>query len=295
MDNEKITSIKGVTKILDQMGLKPNKKFGQNFLIDENIIEKIAEKSNITKEDNILEIGPGLGALTERLLQSDAKKVVSVEIDHGFAEHLRNRFSHLEKFQLVEQDFLSLDIQSFLQEVFQGEPFKLVANLPYNITTPILMTFLEHDVPIKKAMVMLQKEVGERINAEPGTKKYGSLTVAIRYKAKASVMTLVPAGCFYPSPNVDSMVLELDFYETPAVSVKNRTIFTEVVRGAFNQRRKTLVNSLSGSPYLTGLSKEEFQMILTKAGLAPDIRGEKLSILQFAHLSDCIEEYLLQK
>ncbi len=295
MEKHKNTGLRGVTTILHEMGLSPNKRFGQNFLIDENIITKIVEEGQLTEEDNVLEIGPGLGALTEKLIASKAKKIVSVEIDHGFADFLRDRYAEEEKFILVEMDFLKLDVPSFVEEVFHGEPFKVIANLPYNITTPILMTFLENDVPIQKAMVMVQKEVGERIYAKPATKKYGSLTVAIGFKADSRIALTVPASCFFPPPNVDSMVVALDFREGGKYPVHHHGIFTETLRAAFHQRRKTLLNSVSSSPYLKSLTKEDISAVFQKEGIQPTLRGETLTIEQFVNLSNAFACVIEQK
>jgi len=275
-----------VKRELERAGFAPNKKLGQNFLVDDNMLKKIVREAKIEPGENVLEIGPGLGALTGALLESPLKKLVSVEIDRGYAGLLREKFAGEDRFQLVESDFLKLDAESFLEEVFQGEPFLLVANLPYQVTTPVLMTFLDKDVPIKRAYVMVQKEVGERVNAEPGSKKYGALTVNIALKAVPSQVVAVPASCFYPAPKVDSMVLGLDFEKKERPYLKDEELYHRIVKASFQERRKTMVNGLTHS----GFDKEKVLSALETMGKPATLRGEVLSAAEFAELANLLAE-----
>ena len=261
------------------------KKFGQNFLIDKNVLEKILRAAEITREDCVLEIGPGIGTMTQ-LLAERAGKVVAVEIDRNLIPILEETLSPYSNVTVINEDILKLDVEEAIRVRGEGRPVKVVANLPYYITTPIIMSLLEGGAPLESITVMVQKEVADRMQAGPGTKDYGALSLAVQYYAKPEVVANVPPNCFIPRPNVGSAVVRMDRYGTPPVQVEERKLFA-IIRAAFNQRRKTLANSLGNAGEL-GISKERTGEALERMGLPVTVRGEALSLEQFAELSNLL-------
>ena len=259
------------------------KKFGQNFLIDSHVLRKIIAGAGVTGEDMVLEIGPGIGTMTQYLAEA-AREVVAVEIDRNLIPILGETLRDYPNVTVINDDILKLDICALAQEHNGGRPIKVVANLPYYITTPIIMGLFESHVPIDNVTVMVQKEVARRMEAMPGTKDYGALSVAVQYYASPYIVANVPCNCFMPRPNVDSAVIRLTCHEKPPVAVDDEHLMFRIVRAAFNQRRKTLVNALSNSPELE-LSKAQIQEALEEMGLSPTVRGEALTLEQFAQLA----------
>lgn len=274
-------------EILDKFGLAAKKRFGQNFLIDANVLEKIVRSAGITKEDTVLEIGPGIGTLTQYLCEN-AGKVICVEIDSSMIPVLEYTLSDYDNVSVINEDVLKVDINELLKE--NGiESIKVVANLPYYITTPIIMGLLEKDVPIESITVMIQKEVAERMQVGPGSKDYGALSLAVAFYSDAEVKMTVSPNCFIPRPNVDSSVIRLDKLKEPRVKVNNKEEMFRIIKGAFEQRRKTLVNALShSSAYKTDKSKIEEALV--RMGKNVNIRGEELKLEEFALLSDILGE-----
>jgi 16S rRNA (adenine1518-N6/adenine1519-N6)-dimethyltransferase len=275
-------------EILEKYGFTFKKSLGQNFLIDPNILRKIVEHACLTKETGVIEIGPGIGALTEYLARHSAK-VVAYEIDRRLFPILEDTLSAYDNVRLIHEDVLKADLQAMIRKEFSGlNDLMVVANLPYYVTTPIIFKLLEENLPIRGIVVMLQKEVADRISARPGTKDYGSLSIMIQYYTKAKTAMIVPKSVFMPQPNVDSAVVEMRLREKPAVAVKNEPFFFQVVKMCFAQRRKTVMNNLiSGWP--DGKSKKP-QILegLKNAGIDPGRRGETLSIEEFGILSDAL-------
>lgn len=274
--------------VLNKYNFSFSKSLGQNFLTDQNILDKIVSGSGIDKSTNVLEIGPGAGTLTRELCLN-AKKVTAVEIDKTLIPILNDVMSDFDNFNLINSDILELNINEFINNEFGGESFVVVANLPYYITTPIIMNFLESGLPVKSMTLMIQKEVAARILAKPGTKDYGALSVAVRFYADSAVICMASPHCFTPQPKVTSTVINLRIYEKPKYEVNNKEQFFQIVKSIFSQRRKTLVNSLSGSPYMN-LSKEKIIEALEKMKLNDKIRGEKLSIEQIIELTNIIDD-----
>ncbi len=260
------------------------KRFGQNFLIDDHVINKILRAADITKEDTVLEVGPGIGTLTQYLAEA-AGKVYAVEIDKNLIPILEDTLSEYENVTVINEDILKVDIPALVGE--GGARLKVVANLPYYITTPIIMGLLEKHVPVASITVMVQKEVADRMQASPGTKDYGALSLAVQYYAEAYIAANVPPNCFIPRPNVGSAVIRLTLHNEPPVSVKNEAHMFSLIRASFQQRRKTLVNGICNYPDLPH-TKEEVQQALEEMGLSPTVRGEVLSLEQFAALSDIL-------
>ncbi|MGD9473474.1 MAG: 16S rRNA (adenine(1518)-N(6)/adenine(1519)-N(6))-dimethyltransferase RsmA [Eubacteriaceae bacterium] len=278
---EKLTSPRVIKSILNEYDLYFNKRYGQNFLIDENIVYKIAETGEITRDDLILEIGPGIGTLTSALCKN-AGKVISVEIDKKLIPVLNETLKEFENVEIIQEDILKLDIIKLLEkEMFCN--FKIVANLPYYITTPIIMGFLEMDLDIEKMVFLIQKEVGERLCAAPGTKAYGSLSIAAQFYADVEIEFLVPAQVFMPKPKVDSIVVSMKKKKEPDLIVDNRQMFFKIVKAGFNNRRKTLINSLTTN---TNFTKEQVLQALNDCGISPGIRGEALTGQEFAQLAN---------
>lgn len=276
---------RGTIEILKKYQFNFQKRFGQNFLIDSHILEKIIESAEITKEDCVLEIGPGIGTMTQYLAEN-AGEVIAVEIDKALIPILSETLSSYENVTVINEDILKLDINGLVQEKNAGKPIKVVANLPYYITTPIIMDLFESKVPLKSITIMVQKEVAERMQVGPGTKDYGALSLAVQYYAKPYLVAYVPPGCFIPQPKVGSAVIRLTRYEKPPVEVKNEKLMFDLIRASFNQRRKTLVNALANAGNLN-FSKEEIGKAIEKLGLSSSIRGETLTLKQFADLSNC--------
>lgn len=262
------------------------KKFGQNFLIDENIVQKIVREAGVTEEDFVLEIGPGIGTMTQFLCES-AREVAAVEIDTKLIPILKETLSPYDNVTVINEDVLKLDINKLVQEKNHGKPIKVVANLPYYITTPIIMGLFESKVPLESITIMVQKEVADRMQVGPGTKDYGALSLAVQYYAKPQVILNVPSSCFMPRPNVDSSVIRLTRHENTPVKVDNEKLMFKIIRASFNQRRKTLANGLNNSGEIQ-LSKEVIQESIEAMHLSPSIRGEALTLEQFAELSNII-------
>lgn len=271
-------------EVISKYSFAFQKKFGQNFLIDSNILENIVEAAEITKDDFVLEIGPGIGTMTQYLCEA-ARQVVAVEIDKMLIPILEDTLSEYDNVEVINQDVLKVDIKSLAKEKNDGKPIKVVANLPYYITTPIIMGLFESGVPIESITIMVQKEVADRMQTGPGSKEYGALSLAVQYYADAKVMLNVSATCFMPRPNVDSAVIKLTRHKEPVVEVKDEKLMFRVIRASFNQRRKTLVNGLKNSSELD-FSKEEIISAIQKIGKEESIRGEKLTLEEFAELSN---------
>ncbi len=281
---ELLTSPKVLKALLNRHGFAFTKKLGQNFLIDESILEMIVVGAGITQEDCVLEIGPGVGTLTQALSKR-AGKVLSVEIDVGLLSILDETLKDYHNVEIVHGDILKLNLRQLTDTAFEGKVYKMVANLPYYITTPIIMRFLEEDQPFSTLVVMVQKEVADRMAAVPGNKDYGSLSIAVQYYTSPRVIGTVPSTVFIPVPKVDSVVIALDKRSQPAVSVKDPKFFFTIVKAAFAQRRKTLLNTLWASGLYAG-SKEELRESLVRLGIDPIRRGETLSLQEYASISD---------
>ena len=272
-------------EILDKYGFSFQKKYGQNFLIDENVVRKIVREAGVTKDDFVLEIGPGIGTMTQ-ILCEEAREVVAVEIDKKLIPILENdTLSYYNNVTVINEDVLKLDIVKLTAEHNNSEPIKVVANLPYYITTPIVMGLFESKVPLDSITIMVQKEVADRMQVGPGTKDYGALSLAVQYYAKPQVVLTVPASCFMPRPNVDSAVIKLERYKEPPVKADNEKLMFGIIRASFNQRRKTLANGLKNSQELQ-FTKEQVEQAITECGLPLNIRGEALTLEQFAALAD---------
>ncbi len=259
------------------------KKFGQNFLVDMSMLEKIVDSAEVTKDDIVLEIGPGIGTMTQALAER-AGKVIAVEIDTALIPILKETLQDYDNVTVINEDILKLDIDALSKEN-GGKPFKVVANLPYYITTPIIMALLEGTAPIASITIMVQKEVAERMQVGPGTKDYGALSLAVQFYARPELVCTVPPECFMPRPKVASAVICLKLYETPPVEVKEPALMFKLIRASFNQRRKTLANGLTGDPSL-GLSRDQVTAALSRMGLPEMVRGETLTLEQFAQLAD---------
>ena len=274
--------------VLDMFGFSFAKKYGQNFLIDGNIVSNIVKNAGITKEDTVLEIGPGIGTMTQVLCEQ-AKNVIAVEIDKRLIDVLTFTLRDYDNVTVINSDILKCNIEELCKQYSSNGRLKVVANLPYYITTPIIMELFEknNNSVIESITVMIQKEVAERLGAEPGNKDYGAITLSINYYSDANIVMTVPASCFMPRPNVDSAVIRMDIYDKPPVATKDEVKMFKVIKAAFSQRRKTLVNSVSSS---TDIAKETILKSLNEMGLSESVRGETLSLEQFAELSDRIIE-----
>lgn len=276
--------------ILQKYDFNFQKKFGQNFLIDANILENIIMAAGVNKDDCVLEIGPGIGTMTQYLCEN-AREVVAVEIDKKLIPILKeDTLSSYDNITIINEDILKVDVNAIVQKKNGGKPIKVVANLPYYITTPIIMGLFESHVPLESITIMVQKEVAERMQVGPGTKDYGALSLAVQYYAKPEVMMTVPASCFMPRPNVDSAVIKLTRHEHPPVQIQDEKLMFNIIRAAFNQRRKTLVNSLNNAANLY-LNKEAVLAALETMGLSSTIRGEALTLAQFAVLADFVKNW----
>ena len=276
--------------ILSKYKISANKKLGQNFLIDYNVINQIIDKSNIQKDDLVIEIGPGLGTLTAKLLEH-AGKVIAIELDDRMIKILNDRFKLYDNFSLLHEDILKVNLKELISKSKEElSNVKIVANLPYYITTPIIMKLLEDNLDIVSITVMVQKEVADRITARPGDKLSGEITYSVDYYAQAKNLMFVSKECFLPSPEVDSEVIYLKIREKPQIQVKNKDLFFKVIKASFMQRRKTLLNGLTNSGIVK--NKEMAKKIIEEMNLSVDIRGEKLTTQQFAELTDLIEKYI---
>lgn len=275
---------RNTAQIVEKYHFSFQKKYGQNFLVDSGILDKIVESAQITAEDCVLEIGPGIGTMTQRLAE-EAREVVAVEIDKNLIPVLQETLREYSNVTVINADILKLDLRQLVKEHNAGCPIKVVANLPYYITTPIIMTLFENHVPLRSVTVMVQKEVADRMRIGPGTKDYGALSLAVQYYAKPEIVTKVPAGCFMPKPNVDSAVIRLTRYEEPPVKADDEGWLFALIRASFNQRRKTLANGLANAGNL-GVNRGQVEETLTEMGLPKTARGETLTLEQFADLSN---------
>lgn len=281
---------KNTIEILQKYNFHFQKKFGQNFLIDTHVLDKIIAESGITKNDMVLEIGPGIGTMTQYLCEN-ARAVVAVEIDTTLIPILEDTLQAYDNVTVINEDILKLDINKIVQEQNNGMPIKVVANLPYYITTPIIMGLFEQKVPLESITIMVQKEVADRMKAKPGTKDYGALSLAVQYYSLPEIVANVPPNCFMPRPNVGSAVIRLKRYQTPPVIVENETLMFQLIRASFNQRRKTMTNSLKNASDLS-FSKEQIIDALEQIGETETVRGEALALEQFARLADVLNQYL---
>lgn len=279
---------KNTIEILNKYKFVFQKKFGQNFLIDTHVLDKIISSANITKDDFVLEIGPGIGTMTQYLAEA-AGRVVAVEIDKNLIPILvEDTLSEYDNVSVINGDILKLNINELVERENSSRPIKVVANLPYYITTPIIMGLFESHVPLESITIMVQKEVADRMQAEPGSKNYGALSLAVQYYAKPYIVANVPPNCFMPRPTVGSAVIRLKAYDKPPVDVRDERLMFKLIRASFNQRRKTLVNGLNNSPELN-FSKEKIVEALDSIGEAANIRGETLTLEQFARLSNSLQ------
>lgn len=279
---------KNTIEIIQEYEFMFQKKFGQNFLIDTHVLEKIISAAGITKNDCVLEIGPGIGTMTQYLAEN-AGHVVAVEIDRNLIPILKETLADYDNVTVINEDILRVDIKALAEEYNGGKPIKVVANLPYYITTPIIMGLFESGVPIDNITVMVQKEVADRMKEGPGSKDYGALSLAVQYYAEPEIVANVPPNCFIPRPNVGSAVIRLTRHKEMPVEVKDPALMFKIIRASFNQRRKTLQNGLGNAPELP-YTKEQIAAAIAEMGLTPKIRGEALSLAQFAQLSDILGE-----
>ncbi len=282
IENRINTKKTGLKAVMEKYDITAQKRFGQNFLTDENILEKITDSAEISKDDLVLEIGPGTGALTRRLCEK-AKKVKAVEIDKKLIPLLEEELSCYDNLEIINKDVLKVDLSELFRDEDCGS-MKIAANLPYYITTPVIMKILEERLPVESVTVMIQKEVADRIRAVPGTKDYGSLSLAVQYFSKPTVVTQVGPECFYPRPKVGSAVLRLDIYKDKPIKADNEELMFKLIRAAFNQRRKTLVNAVKNYEGLN-FTREEIERAIEKTGRKNTVRGEELSLEEFARLS----------
>ena len=284
---EKLSNPKETIQVLQKHEFQFKKKFGQNFLIDPHVLDKIVDAAQITKDDFVLEIGPGIGTLTQYLCEN-ARQVLAVEIDDKLIPILKETLQPYDNVEVLHGDILKQDIQQIADTYNDGKPIKVVANLPYYITTPIIMELFESHVPLANVTVMVQKEVADRMKAEPGTKDYGALSLAVQYYAKPYIAAFVPPNCFMPRPNVASAVIRLDCLARVPVEVHNEKLMFRLIRASFNQRRKTLQNGIANSAELS-FTKEQAARAIEQAGFDVRIRGEKLGLEEFARLADELE------
>lgn len=275
-------------EILQKYHFNFQKKFGQNFLIDTHVLEKIISAAGITKDDMVLEIGPGIGTMTQYLAEASGK-VAAVEIDKNLIPILEDTLSEYDNVMVINDDVLKVDIRGLVEKENGGRPVKVVANLPYYITTPIIMGLFEGNVPVESITVMVQKEVADRMQTGPGNKDYGALSLAVQYYADPYIVANVPPNCFMPRPKVGSAVIRLERYENPPVTVEDEKLMFRLIRASFNQRRKTLANGLKNSPELD-YTKEEIEAAIEALGRGASIRGEALTLEEFAKLADLLSE-----
>lgn len=275
-------------EVLQKYDFVFQKRFGQNFLIDTHVLEKIISAAEITENDFVLEIGPGIGTMTQYLADA-AREVVAVEIDKNLIPILKDTLKEWDNVTVLNEDILKVDIRRLAMEKNGGRPIKVVANLPYYITTPIVMGLFEKQVPIESITIMVQKEVAQRMQEEPGSKDYGALSLAVQYYASPQIVANVPPNCFMPRPKVGSAVIKLERYPEPPVAVKDEELMFSIIRASFNQRRKTLVNGLKNAAEIH-FRKEEIEEALLKCGIPLNVRGEALSLEQFAELSNIFSD-----
>ena len=284
---DRLSSHRATKEVVNKHNFKFSKSLGQNFLIDDNVIDRILEGARLSETDRIIEVGPGIGTLT-REMGKVAENVVAIEIDKTLIPILKETLADLDNVEVVNEDILKVDVQGLINEKLNGGPVKLVANLPYYITTPIVMKFLEEDIPVTDIVVMVQKEVADRMNAKPSTKDYGALSVAVQYYCDTEIVAKAPRHMFVPQPNVDSIVIGLHVRDEKKYIVDNEDIFFKTVKASFGQRRKTLLNSLGGLGFL---SKDQIKEALKAANIDEKRRGETLSIDEFANLSNEINKF----
>lgn len=280
----KLSNPKETIQVIQKYQFAFQKKFGQNFLIDPHVLDKIIAAAQISKDDCVLEIGPGIGTLTQYLAEN-ARQVVAVEIDSNLIPILEETLKDYPNVTVINEDILKVDMEGLAKEYNQGRPIKVVANLPYYITTPIIMSLFEQQVPVDNITVMVQKEVADRMQAGPGSKDYGALSLAVQYYASPYIVANVPPNCFIPRPNVGSAVIRLTRHKEPPVKVKDEKLMFRLIRASFNQRRKTLQNSLNNSPELS-YTKEQIGQAIGSLGLGATVRGEALTLEQFGALAD---------
>lgn len=285
---EKLSNPKKTIEIIQKYQFGFQKKFGQNFLIDDHVLTKIMDGANVTKDDFVLEIGPGIGTMTQYLAER-ARQVLAVEIDTKLLPILEETLAPYDNVEVLNNDILKVDMNEIANKYNNGKPIKVVANLPYYITTPIIMGLFESGVPIHNITVMVQKEVADRMQVGPGTKDYGALSLAVQYYAKPYIIANVPPNCFIPRPNVGSAVIRLTRHQEPPVQVKDEKLMFRIIRASFNQRRKTLQNGLNNAQDLS-FSKEEIVRAIESIGLKATVRGEALTLEEFAKLSDALCE-----
>ena len=281
---DRLSSHQATKEVVQKHNFKFSKSLGQNFLIDTNVIDRILEGARVKEGDYVIEVGPGIGTLTKEMGRT-AEKVVAIEIDKTLIPILEETLSDFPNIEVINQDILKVDVQELVKEKLNGGPVKLVANLPYYITTPIVMKFLEEDIPVTDIVVMVQKEVADRMNAQPNTKDYGALSVAVQYYCDTEIVAKAPRHMFMPQPNVDSTVIGLHVREERKYPVENEDIFFKTVKASFGQRRKTLLNSLGGLGFL---SKDQIKVALQEANIDEKRRGETLSIEEFASLANAV-------
>ena len=281
---DRLSSHKATKEVVQKHNFKFSKSLGQNFLIDTNVIDRILEGARVQEGDYVIEVGPGIGTLTKEMGRT-AEKVVAIEIDKTLIPILEETLADFPNIEVINQDILKVDVQELVKEKLNGGPVKLIANLPYYITTPIVMKFLEEDIPVTDIVVMVQKEVADRMNAQPNSKDYGALSVAVQYYCDIEIVAKAPRHMFMPQPNVDSTVIGLHVREEKKYNVDNEDIFFKTVKASFGQRRKTLLNSLGGLGFL---SKDQIKIALQEANIDEKRRGETLSIEEFASLSNAV-------
>ncbi len=287
MDDKKLYSPRVMKDILDKYGFKFTKSLGQNFLIDGNIINKIAETAELDENSGVLEIGPGFGTLTQ-VLCSKAKKVVTVEVDKSL-ERVHKEILDYDNLKIIYDDFMKVNVNKLIEEEFNGLDVKIVANLPYYITTPIIMKILEERYKVSKIVVMVQKEVAQRLNSLPGSKEYGAITLAVQYRADTNIAMIVPNSVFMPRPKVDSAVIEFNILKTPRIKVQDENLLFNVIKASFGQRRKTLLNGLSNN---LKISKDTVKEALANAGIDPGTRGETLGLDEFGRIADTLKKLI---
>lgn len=281
---DRLSSYKATKEVVQKHNFKFSKSLGQNFLIDTNVIDRILEGARVQEGDYVIEVGPGIGTLTKEMGRT-AEKVVAIEIDKTLIPILEETLADFPNIEVINQDILKVDVQELVKAKLNGGPVKLIANLPYYITTPIVMKFLEEDIPVTDIVVMVQKEVADRMNAQPNSKDYGALSVAVQYYCDTEIVAKAPRHMFMPQPNVDSTVIGLHVREERKYNVDNEDIFFKTVKASFGQRRKTLLNSLGGLGFL---SKDQIKIALQEANIDEKRRGETLSIEEFASLSNAV-------
>ena len=283
---DRLSSHKATKEVVQKHNFKFSKSLGQNFLIDTNVIDRILEGARVQEGDYVIEVGPGIGTLTKEMGRT-AEKVVAIEIDKTLIPILEETLADFTNIEVINQDILKVDVQELVKEKLNGGPVKLIANLPYYITTPIVMKFLEEDIPVTDIVVMVQKEVADRMNAQPNSKDYGALSVAVQYYCDTEIVAKAPRHMFMPQPNVDSTVIGLHVREEKKYNVDNEDIFFKTVKASFGQRRKTLLNSLGGLGFLR---KDQIKVALQEANIDEKRRGETLSIEEFASLSNAVNK-----